>query len=550
MATAVNGTQKRAFVDTSDMTLRDYWHWSLSKYPGKDAVVDSHGMSLSYAEVDLLASRVARYLADSGIGPHDVVSCQLPGWAEFVVIYVACLKLGAVINPIPPNLRYRELTLMLTECRSKVLFVPRTYRNFTYCDMAARLRDTVEDVRTIVAVDKFGEGSFLPTFREIVEEDIIAPMRRNETDALVRSEQVGPNSLAAILFTSGSEGQAKGVMLSHRNIIFAETAFAEFFQIGPDDIMFMPAPVTHATGFHHGVSMPFIVGATSVVQDVFKAAISLQLIEKYSCTATMAVTPFLHDIVLALKEQRRDISSLRYFLCGGGPPNLPITCEAERLGIRVLNVYGSTESVPHMGTPLTPTSPHMDRLALCPMPGVQVRLVDRSGQDVPAGEEGEEISLSPAVFLGYLNQPEMTAKVLQADGWVHSGDLCRRNADGSYSITGRLKDIIVRGGENISSLEVENILLHHPNIREAAVVGMPDERLQERLCAFVVLKNPANPLTFCQMFDFFLAQDIAKQKFPERLEILAEMPKTQSGKVCKRLLRERVSGKEVKECAR
>ena len=213
------------------------------------------------------------------------------------------------------------------------------------------------------------------------------------------------------------------------------------------------------------------------------------------------------------------------------------------MGLRVLNVYGSTESVPHMGTPLRPVSDHMDSLALCPMPGIQVRVLDRQGRDVPQGEEGEEVSYSPAVFMGYLREPELTAKVLQADGWFHSGDLCRRNADGTYSITGRLKDIIVRGGENISSLAVETVLLKHPKVKDAAVVGMPDERLQERICAYVVLHDKAEPLTFQEVFDFFLTQDIAKQKFPEHLEILDEMPRTASGKVRKTLLRQWIAEK-------
>jgi len=145
--------------------------------------------------------------------------------------------------------------------------------------------------------------------------------------------------------------------------------------------------------------------------------------------------------------------------------------------------------------------------------------------------------------MGYLHEPELTAKVLQADGWVHSGDLCRRNADGTYSITGRLKDIIVRGGENISSLAVENVLLQHPKVKDAAVVGMPDERLQERICAYVVLHDKADVLTFQEVFDFFLTQDIAKQKFPEHLEILDDMPRTASGKVRKTLLRQWIAEK-------
>lgn len=532
------------YAPMADMTLRDCWHASLAANPEKTAVIDAQGMALSYAEVDLLATRIARYLADCGINTLDVVSCQLPGWVEFLPIYVACLKLGAVINPIPPNLRYNELKHILSACNSKVLFVPRRFRKMQYCEMAVRLRRVVDSLRVVIAVDKKGEGSVLPTFRDMVEEDVASPMSQAESDAVVRGAQITPDSLAALVFTSGSEGQPKGVMLSHRNIIFAETSFASFFHIRAADTMFMPAPVAHATGFHHGVSMPFIMGATSVLLDVFNAPCALELIRAHRCTVTMAATPFLYDIVQTIQQGGEyDFSSLRFFLCGGSPPNVPLSQTAHKMGLRVLNVYGSTESVPHMGTPLKPVSDNMDSLALCPMPGIQVRVVDRQGRDVPEGEEGEEVSYSPAVFMGYLQEPELTAKVLQNDGWAHSGDLCRRNADGTYSITGRLKDIIVRGGENISSLAVENVLLQHPKVKDAAVVGMPDERLQERICAYVVLHDKAETLTFQEVFDFFLTQDIAKQKFPEHLEVLDEMPRTASGKVRKTLLRQWIAEK-------
>lgn len=539
-----NSQKNTVYAPMADMTLRDCWHASLAANPEKTAVIDAQGMALSYAEVDLLATRIARYLADCGINTLDVVSCQLPGWVEFLPIYVACLKLGAVINPIPPNLRYNELKHILSACNSKVFFVPRRFRKMQYCELAVRLRKVVDSLRVVIAVDKKGEGSVLPTFRDMVEEDVTTPMSQAESDAVARAGQITPDSLAALVFTSGSEGQPKGVMLSHRNIIFAETSFASFFQIDAADTMFMPAPVAHATGFHHGVSMPFIMGATSVLLDVFTAASALELIKAHRCTVTMAATPFLYDIVQTIQlGGEHDYSSLRFFLCGGSPPNVPLSQTAEQIGLRVLNVYGSTESVPHMGTPLTPVSDHMHSLALCPMPGIRVRVVDRQGRDVPEGEEGEEVSYSPAVFMGYLREPELTAKVLQVDGWVHSGDLCRRNADGTYSITGRLKDIIVRGGENISSLAVENVLLQHPKVKDAAVVGMPDERLQERICAFVVLHDNVESLTFQEVFDFFLTQDIAKQKFPEHLEILDEMPRTPSGKVRKTLLRQWIAEK-------
>lgn len=522
------------------LTLHDGWLRSLADHPDKDAIRDSHGTVYTYAEVELLASRIARYLCDCGVEARDVVSCQLPGWAEFLPVYIACLKIGAVVNPIPPNLRFHELKQMLRRCGSKVLFLPRSYRKFTYCGMAGELRRAVPHVRAIIAVDKFGEGSSLPSFRQIVEEDIAAPLMDEEGKSARAA--IGADDLAAIVFTSGSEGEAKGVMLSHRNILAAERMFAAFFSLDAHDVMFMPAPVAHAIGFHHGVTMPFLTGATTVLQDRFAGAEALELMERHRATVTMASSSFLYDMLLAHRQKRYDMSALRFFLCGGSPAELPLAREALDFGMRVLNVYGATESVPHMGTPPDGSPEQLDRLALLPMPGVRVRIVDSQGNDVADGGEGEEVSFSEAVFQGYIGMPEATGRALR-DGWYHSGDLCRRNSDGTYSITGRIKDVIVRGGENISSLEVENILLKHDNIREAAVVSMPDSRLQERICAYIVLKDASKKISFEDITELFSRNNVAKQKFPEHLEFVDALPRTAAGKIRKAALREDIARK-------
>ncbi|WP_308620784.1 AMP-binding protein [uncultured Desulfovibrio sp.] len=519
-------------------TVGAAWRRSLRACPDKDAVRDSHGLIYTYAEADALADRLAVHLAHNGVGRGHVVSCQLPGWAEFLPIYVACLKLGAVINPIPANMRLRELRQILGRCRSRALLVPRSYRRYAYCTMTGEVAD-VADLRCVLAVDKFGEGSQLPTLG-----DVGARKPEGTAEWGWPEDAEEPDATAAIIFTSGSEGEAKGVRLSHRNILAAERAFSRFFGLDTRDVMFMPAPVAHAIGFHHGVSLPLMLGATTVLQDHFQAGEALRLMAEHRATVTMASTPFLYDLLGELRSQgpgARPPKTLRFFICGGSAPNLGLVREARERELKVLNVYGSTESVPHMGTPPDAEDAQLECQALVPMPGVQVRVVDRHGRDVAPGEVGEEISAGAAVFQGYLDAPEATARALR-DGWHHSGDLCRRLADGTYRITGRVKEIIVRGGENISSQEVEGLLLEHPNIGEAAVIGMPDARLQERVCAFVTLRDAHAPLTLADIADHFSALSVAKIKYPERLEILAAMPRTESGKIDKAVLRSAVTG--------
>lgn len=512
-----------------DATLLDCWNASVLRYPDKTAVMDSHGEALTFCQADAMAARIAGFLAAGGIGPGDRVSFQLPGWAEFLPICIACLKVGAVLNPIPTNLRFEETRYMLSACESKALFVPHHYKNFYYQEMVDRLRPLLPNLGTVISVDKFQEGAHLPELRHILS--------RCPPPGAGGHPRARADELATIMFTSGSEGRPKGVMLSHNNIIASETVFAAHFGISQYDVMLMPAPVTHATGYLHGVMMPFVMSATSILQDEFNPEMTLRLIEGHRCTATMASEPFLHDMVSVLRHSPHDLRSLRFFICGGSAVTRTLIEEAQSFGIIACNVYGSSESIGHVGA-LPAMSPDK-RLATAgtPFPGVEVRVVDKNKQPVPPGVEGEEASRGPQVFLGYLNNPELTEQALDDDGWYYSGDLCVMDDDGCVRITGRIKDIIVRGGENISSLEVETILLRHPAIRDIAVVAMPDPRLREKACAYVVLEHSANSLRLADLAVFMQGQDVAKHKIPERLEVVRELPRTASGKVKKEELR-------------
>lgn len=511
--------------------LLEAWHMQVKRQAQKTAVIDSHGASFTYAEADRQARILASHFYRLGVRPGVIVACQLPGWAEFLPIYIAALKLGAVFNPIPPNLRAYELSKML--CGAQLLIVPRSYRNFTYCEMADDMTGKYPDLRALIAVDKFSESSHLHTYEEIIkqgEELHLAPLESRSQEA------------AAILFTSGSEGRPKGVVFSHRNILAAEDAFTEFFGLDARDRMFMPAPVAHAIGFHHGVSMSFITGGTCILQDKFIPEEALQLMSEHKATVTMATTAFLHDLLKVLKTAKYDLSALRFFLSGGSAPNFKLVAEAKSLGINVLNVYGSSESVPHMGTPPNATEEQKARQALFPMPGIEVKLVDGKGCEVPDGAEGEELSRSEAVFMGYLQKGGGVENCLE-DGWHRSGDLCRRLPDASYVITGRKKEIIIRGGENISAQEVENILLKHGKIAEASVVPMPDPRLQERVCAYVTLKEGESGLSIAELQEHFRKLKIAALKCPEHIEIVSQLPRTESGKVDKILLAKQIASR-------
>jgi acyl-CoA synthetase len=281
-----------------------------------------------------------------------------------------------------------------------------------------------------------------------------------------------------------------------------------------------------------------MLGATSVLMDKFKASVALELIEREKCTYTMGVTLIVCDMIEELKSHSYDISSLRFVLCGGAPSTLKVRQEARDNGFRVMSVYGATESVPH--TVCSPDAP-LNKIFMTDgrgVPGVETRVVDAKHNTLPPYIVGEEASRGPNVFVGYLKEPEMTAKVLGDDGWYYSGDLCTMDEEGYLKITGRKKDIIIRGGENISSAEVEGILMSHPKVREVAAVSMPDPRLGERTCVYVCLERSTDTLTLKDVVAHFSKHRVAKFKWPECVKIIDALPRNPAGKVQKSVLRE------------
>ncbi|MCL2891529.1 medium-chain fatty-acid--CoA ligase [Brenneria tiliae] len=510
-----------------DASLADYWHQSVKVAPQKIAVLDNQGASYTYAQLDRAAGSVAAYLLDAGIRPGDRVAFQLPGWCEFTIIYLACLKTGAVSVPLLPAYRETELIWTLNKSQARVLFAPTLFKNASPLERVAPLRSQLPHLQRVVAVDKLAPAASTPALSQLLQDysPLENPVRTHGDD------------LAAVLFTSGTEGVPKGVMLTHNNILASERAYCATLNLSWLDTILMPAPLAHATGFLHGVTAPFIIGARSVLLDIFNPSECLTFLEREKCTCVMGATPFVYDLLCCVQQRRYDLSSLRFFLCGGTTIPKKISRDCLQAGIKLLSVYGATESSPHAVVKLDDPLSRVINTDGTAAPGVEIKIVDKARQTVPRGVEGEEASRGPNVFMGYLDEPELTARALDQDGWYYSGDLCRMDEDGYIKITGRKKDIIVRGGENISSREVEEILLQHPRVRDAGVVAMPDARLGERSCAYLVLKAPYRTLTLEEVVAFFSRKRVAKYKYPERVVIVDALPRTASGKIKKYLLR-------------
>ncbi|WP_373482168.1 medium-chain fatty-acid--CoA ligase [Acetobacterium sp.] len=532
----INRHQKELYEELGywgDATLLDYWNRTVAENGNREFVVDDLGNRLTYDEIDEKADIIASYLKKAGTISGDTVSYQLPVWNEFVFITIACLKVGAVINPIGMCYRGKELEYLLNLSRTKVFFCPTWHHKTNYEILIERAIKSLANLERVILLDNCGEkaGNTI-TLKEILSEN------RHHEIKKENEKKVNSNDVAVILFTSGTTGGVKGVMLTHNNIIFSEKFFNKELGITKNDIMFMPAPLNHATGFHHGIIAPMLMGAKVVLQSKFASLKAIDLINREQCTYSMGSTPFIYDILKDIKNGNNRLDTLKFYLCGGAPiPGDMVNC-ADQYGIKLCEVYGSTESVPHVFVRPEETLESRGRTSGRPMEGIEVRIVDDNRQDVPLGTIGEEVSRGPNVFVGYLNDKVATEKDLDDEGWFYSGDLCVADEKGNIKVIGRKKDIIVRGGENLNTNSIGDYISKHPDILDQAVIAMPDERLGERICAYVVLKKGKEGMDLKKIQSFLQKKRIPKRYWPERLEKIDAIPRTDSGKVKKNMLRD------------
>lgn len=326
-------------------------------------------------------------------------------------------------------------------------------------------------------------------------------------------------------------------MLTHNNIIYSEDQFNKAVGITKDDIMFMPAPLSHATGFHHGIISPMLVGGKLVLQQRFIRSESVEIMNREKCTYSMGATPFIFDLLKELEESERQIDSLKFYLCGGAPvPGHLIKRAWDLHRILVCEVYDSTESVPHVLVRPENALENDGANAGTAIPGTEIRIVDEHRNPLPPGVIGEEASRGPAVFVGYLNNQAVTEQALDNDGWFYSGDLAVMDELGQLKITDRKKDLIIRGGENLNINDIANALAGCPGMDDCAIVGMPDDRLGERICAYLEPSVPGTVITKEAVIAFLASKQVSKRFWPERIEMADHIPRTESGKVARYLL--------------
>ncbi|MCW5655927.1 cyclohexanecarboxylate-CoA ligase [Hydrogenophaga sp.] len=486
----------------------------------------------TYRELARMADRIAVGLSRLGVGRNDVVACQLPNWWQFTLVYLACSRLGAVMNPLMHIFRERELSFMLKHGEGKVMIAPKSFRGFDFEKMVRELQPGLPHLRHLVIVDGDGPDSF--------EALLSGPAWENAPDAaeILQRSRPGPDDITQLIYTSGTTGEPKGVMHSANTVMANIIPYARRLQLDAEDVVLMASPMAHQTGFMYGLMMPIMLKASAVLQDIWEPKRAVELVRAENCSFTMASTPFLTDLTRTVAESGQGVPTLRTFLCAGAPIPGPLVEQARSvLGTKIVSAWGMTENGAVTLINLDDDDERAfttDGLAL---PGVELKVVDVDGSELPAGEPGKLLVRACSNFGGYLKRPQWNNT--DADDWFDTGDLARKDAQGYIRITGRSKDVIIRGGENIPVVEIESLLYRHPAVAMAAIVAYPDARLGERACA-VVVNKPGQSLDLPGMVEYLKSLKVAVQYIPERLELLDAMPTTPSGKIQKFKLRERL----------
>jgi acyl-CoA synthetase (AMP-forming)/AMP-acid ligase II len=507
--------------------LHDFARRRAEEMPHRAALLFEDKTTAGFGALYEEAMGIAGALARQGLEPGDTVSFLLPNWREAAPVAIACSALGLTINPIIPIYRDAECSHILDAAETRVIFSVGMWRGFDYLAMLRRIGARLERRPLVVSVRSSGGD---------VAYDDFVESGRGWFDASERSlPNVDPNGPYMLLYTSGTTGAPKGVVHSHNTLSAARLAISRYWRLGDDDVMIMPSPITHVTGYMMGIEFPFFTGGISALMDRWDAAAAVTFADRVGATATVGATPFLAEMLDACEARGAPIATLRLFACGGAavPPDLILRAQRVWPHCRTFRIYGSSEAP---GVTAGWMEPDTGRQAaqtdgrLC---GFSAKLDEGAGA---RPGEGEILVEGPGLFLGYKREDD-NRDAFDADGWFQTGDIGSL-VEGAITITGRKKDLIIRGGENLSAKEIEDVLHRHPAVQEAAVVAMPHHRLGEGVCAFVIPRTTLEPEELCR---FVEAEGLARQKLPERVELRDSLPRTASGKVRKDRLRAEIA---------
>ena len=509
-------------------TFHDVIARRAAEHPEREAIVD-HRDPVTYGELERRVDRVAAAFQQLGIGAGDVVTIQLPNWAEFAYVFFALERLGAIANQIGPDFRSREVEYILRFSESRAFVCPASFKDFDYVGMIQQLRPSLPELTTVCVLGGPGAPSTASLDEMIYGSSPLPPLGPVRMSA---------NDVMRMAFTSGTTGNPKGVTHSFNTTLPACRILNTAMEVTDRDAFLVYLPLGLNWGYLT-LLQSIMAGARAVLLDRFSARAALAAIERERVTfipsAPASIIAMLNDPEL----ERFDLRSLRVVITGGAScPIETIRAFRARMPGHLIELYGMLETGFHSFTRLTDDPEAVTGTIGKAAAGLGLRLIDQEGRDVPPGAEGEIAAEGPSVHLGYHKNPAADAELFTADGWFRTGDLGQFDSAGNVKIVGRLKEMINRGGKKFFPREIEEILYTHPKIIHAAIVGVPDPRLGERNC-LCVIPRPGATLSLEEVVAF-LRDGIATYKLPEEIEIFDEFPFTPSGKIQRHALTRQV----------
>jgi long-chain acyl-CoA synthetase len=516
---------------------------TVARNPEGDAIRYFDGR-ISWAELDALTSAFAAGITAGGFAPGERVAVFSQNVPQFLIAQIGTWKAGGIAVSINPMNKARELTELLTDSGATVLVALQSL----YRDVAAGVVPGTA-VRQVITTSELeyqtrNEPRAFPSTEQIPCEGTtdLQQLLSEHRGATPPQVSLGPDDVAFLTYTSGTTGPPKGAMTTHRNVVFNAQTYRDWAGVNGDDVVLGVAPLFHITGLIAHIAVSLLTGAPLVLMHRLDPALALEIIESEGVTFTVGSITVFIALMNAPGARREQLATLTKIYSGGAPvPPSTIGAFQDAFGQYIHNIYGLTETtspshcVPRSGG--APTDEASGALSVgVPTYNTVVRIIGEDGADLPAGEVGELVTAGPQVVAGYWNKPEETAKALPG-GVLHTGDVGYMDAQGWFYIVDRKKDQINAGGYKVWPREVEDALYEHPAVREAAVVGVPDEYRGETVKAFVSLKAGASATP--EEIIAFTKERIAAYKYPRQVVIIDEIPKTVSGKVLRRELRTR-----------
>ena len=515
------------------------------KQPDKVFAFDST-TSLTYSELQDRILRLSVGLKRLGVQKGDRVLAQVPNISEFPVIAGATSRLGAVIVPVMPIYRDHDVSYVVENSGASVAFFAEEFGGFNYLEMFQGIAESAPNLKHLVALrshitPRKGDpdvGS-LTTYEALLVEGDPSSL---EVEA---GPDSSPDDLFQVVYTSGTTSRPKGCLHTLNTVRSSAVQIARELEYTADDIQFGPSPITHSTGLVTSVLIPLLVGASTHFMEKWDPADGARRIQEYGLTGAVTATAFLQMLMKALESEQYDTSSLRLWVCAGSPIPASVISAATELfpNASILSLYGRSENLlTTMCSIDDDPEKSLTSDGRAAEPSV-VKVVGKNGLEVSQGEEGDIAYYGPSHMLGYWNNQDATQELFTPEDFSRSGDLGYMDADGYVRVSGRSKDIIIRGGMNISAREIEDHLIDNPHVANVAVVSMPDPRLGEKVCAYVVPSENGGTPDLPTITQYLRERGVATQKLPERIELVDELPTTATGKIQKHVLRAQIAKK-------